>query len=325
MKNIGMNLVGTDLGFLFTNDVVSNLEKNNVQVVENNKKDEADFVKRMLKNLVSRAVDDYHCGRINNVDQLDKKYSEELEYLNKKINVDDCVIKMESGYIRVYWMGMQLCYLSLGNAKLRVNESGEGFIIWNILGRLTCWNKTGLCEKSCYNWRINQHFTKMRNLIFSKMDAFVPVMVKIFNTVNVYNKTFVRIHEDGDFYSMEYFQKWLQIADACPSVKFMAYTKDVKVLKRINEINHNGKNMVLRYSIMEDTNKKLIEKCVNESIPMFICMGTKPEKIQSNKERVVTEKLREQISPSPNYCIGDCGACKKCYDPNWMRIFTIMH
>lgn len=41
----------------------------------------------------------------------------------------------------------------------------------------------------------------------------------------------VRIHDAGDFYSVEYFNKWLRIMHENPTVQFYAYTKLVKFFK----------------------------------------------------------------------------------------------
>lgn len=37
----------------------------------------------------------------------------------------------------------------------------------------------------------------------------------------------VRIHDSGDFYSIEYLKKWLAIMQALPHVQFYAYTKSI--------------------------------------------------------------------------------------------------
>ena len=41
----------------------------------------------------------------------------------------------------------------------------------------------------------------------------------------------IRIHDAGDFYSLEYLKKWLIIASLNPTVKFYAYTKIIKLVK----------------------------------------------------------------------------------------------
>ena len=39
---------------------------------------------------------------------------------------------------------------------------------------------------------------------------------------------YIRIHDSGDFYSVKYLAKWIQIAEHNPSVIFYAYTKSIK-------------------------------------------------------------------------------------------------
>lgn len=41
----------------------------------------------------------------------------------------------------------------------------------------------------------------------------------------------VRIHDSGDFYSQEYLNKWIAIANVNPNVEFYAYTKMVSMVK----------------------------------------------------------------------------------------------
>lgn len=41
----------------------------------------------------------------------------------------------------------------------------------------------------------------------------------------------IRIHDSGDFYSLEYFGKWFQVMSRFPQVKFYAYTKMVEMFQ----------------------------------------------------------------------------------------------
>lgn len=49
----------------------------------------------------------------------------------------------------------------------------------------------------------------------------------------------VRIHDSGDFYSLEYLQKWIRIAQALPATEFYAYTKAISLLKSIGALPAN--------------------------------------------------------------------------------------
>jgi len=56
----------------------------------------------------------------------------------------------------------------------------------------------------------------------------------------------VRIHASGDFYSQEYFDRWLLLAGENPSVRFWAFTKSISFW--INRINEIPKNLELQAS-----------------------------------------------------------------------------
>jgi hypothetical protein len=43
----------------------------------------------------------------------------------------------------------------------------------------------------------------------------------------------IRIHDSGDFYSMEYIRKWLEIIHRNADVQFYAYTKQVPIFRRL--------------------------------------------------------------------------------------------
>ena len=43
---------------------------------------------------------------------------------------------------------------------------------------------------------------------------------------------FLRIHDSGDFFHLDYLKKWMRIADNNPGTHFYAYTKQVEMLKR---------------------------------------------------------------------------------------------
>ena len=42
---------------------------------------------------------------------------------------------------------------------------------------------------------------------------------------------YVRIHDSGDYYSKVYLQKWIDIANLFPEIKFYSYTNSVAMLK----------------------------------------------------------------------------------------------
>lgn len=69
----------------------------------------------------------------------------------------------------------------------------------------------------------------------------------------------LRIHDSGDFYNIEYLDKWLRIIQANPQTKFYAYTKMVSVFKRYANEGRIPDNFVVIYSY-GGTEDKLIDK-----------------------------------------------------------------
>jgi hypothetical protein len=59
--------------------------------------------------------------------------------------------------------------------------------------------------------------------------------------------TLVRIHGSGDFYSQEYFERWILLAEKNPLVQFWAFTKSIPYW--INNINNIPKNFELQASV----------------------------------------------------------------------------
>lgn len=65
-------------------------------------------------------------------------------------------------------------------------------------------------------------FNGMVNLITNSLTYY---QVKHNNSTNVLTK--VRIHESGDYYSMDYLKAWLEVCKNKPSLKFYSYSKSL--------------------------------------------------------------------------------------------------
>jgi hypothetical protein len=95
---------------------------------------------------------------------------------------------------------MQLSIAKYGNSKV-------GCAIFSIVRGLTC--KLGLkCLTYCYNNKTkrfkNCRPSRIRNLKASKSETFVQDMCDFLES---YSGSYFRIHEEGDFYSLEYIYK----------------------------------------------------------------------------------------------------------------------
>ena len=71
--------------------------------------------------------------------------------------------------------------------------------------------------------------------ILTQTDQFIPDMSKEidnkYKRLKDNNKLAIRIHDSGDFYSVEYLDKWLSIIRNFSKVTFYAYTKSIPIIK----------------------------------------------------------------------------------------------
>jgi len=86
------------------------------------------------------------------------------------------------------------------------------------------------CVKYCYAQKGNYKYPSVikglnNRYELSKTAEFVP---KMNATIILERPTHVRIHDSGDFYSIAYLNKWIQIANDNKEVIFYAYTKSIK-------------------------------------------------------------------------------------------------
>jgi len=116
--------------------------------------------------------------------------------------------------------------LSRWNSKLGVIPS------FSLPVLKTCPGKTEFCSRLCYG--LKGRFTRQRirelvqnNLEASRQPDFVERMIR--EILKAKPEAF-RLHVIGDFYSVEYVEKWLEIADRLPDVKFFGSTRSWRVL-----------------------------------------------------------------------------------------------
>ena len=128
------------------------------------------------------------------------------------------------------------------NSKLKRTSKELGLRVFNFgipayksaSGKLTCpfadkCIKFCYAKKGAYIWsNVQPVFEKRYQL--SKTNKFVAAMID-----EIVNKRpdYIRVHDSGDYYSKEYLQKWLRIANVFPEVNFYSYTNCVKMFKDI--------------------------------------------------------------------------------------------
>jgi hypothetical protein len=88
-----------------------------------------------------------------------------------------------------------------------------------------------------------------------------------------------RIHESGDFHTIEYLEKWVKIANHFKGqkIRFMAYTKSLPLLK-IAFKNHGGKeniNITFKSSVWDDTKEKFVNMTKELGLSVFTAVPKK--------------------------------------------------
>ena len=129
-----------------------------------------------------------------------------------------------------------------GNEKLQKDNGG----VYNIIGfgipadhdfqangeKLNTCPSALACRGVCYAKQgryamPNVLNARKHNLDMSLNQYFVDWVVADLSRMRKINT--VRIHDSGDFYSQEYYDKWCAIATMLPNITFYAYTKTVNI------------------------------------------------------------------------------------------------
>jgi hypothetical protein len=129
------------------------------------------------------------------------------------------------------------------NSKLRKTSKLLGVKVFNFgipayksaSGKLTCpfadeCIKFCYAQKGAYIWsNVKPAFEKRYEL--TRTTEFVG---KMSDELFKKRPDYVRIHDSGDYYSKVYLQKWIDIANLFPEIKFYSYTNSVAMLKEAN-------------------------------------------------------------------------------------------
>lgn len=128
------------------------------------------------------------------------------------------------------------------NSKLRKTSKLLGVKVFNFgipayksaRGKLTCpfadeCIKFCYAQKGAYIWsNVKPAFEKRYEL--TRTTEFVG---KMSDELFKKRPDYVRIHDSGDYYSKVYLQKWIDIANLFPEIKFYSYTNSVAMLKEV--------------------------------------------------------------------------------------------
>ena len=102
-------------------------------------------------------------------------------------------------------------------------------------------------QKGAYAWPKVKEAYNNRYLL-SRQDNFINIMNEAIQKKKV---DILRLHDSGDFYSIAYLNKWIEIAKANKDVIFYAYTKSIPFFKRSKEMDTTfllPKNLIIIFS-----------------------------------------------------------------------------
>lgn len=233
-------------------------------------------------------------------------------------------------------------HLSEGNLQSKTTNDSL-FLTWSLPSKVTCPFSTNMCRTKCFAKK-NETFATVResrkkNLEETKKETFVSDMIKHLEyhlqRPKAKDKSiFIRIHTSGDFYSLEYFEKWIEIARHFRNnekISFQAYTKSIqyvwkwivgdleeefiteqKVSDGLDEI-----DIHLVYSIWNDTDK--------EDINIATELLSVENQIMQTFTALPKEEIPEAIKQGYFLCEGDCGNCKECYTGDSEKIVIPYH
>lgn len=257
----------------------------------------------------------YHNGDKELCTQLALKEVARLEKQLSNYKITNYVITTENNRIYVKDKNnKKIVYLSLSkhNNKL-IPENNTTFLIYNGIQLFTCPGATESCKKACYAQKVRGFSNiecRVRNTVTSMFSNFYNIMNEIIKRYT-FNNTIIRVHESGDFYSIKYFKKWIQIIKENPDKQFLSYTKTAGTITQYLKEKENLKNYAYRFSLDNSSSDAITKRVIKEGICNYTMLDNSSQ--------------AQNIDPI-NLCncnIG-CASCKKCITSQ-KTIFVVKH
>ena len=95
------------------------------------------------------------------------------------------------------------------------------------------------CQFRCYAASTEACYTNVRKLRWHNFDALrsAPDMVALIEQSLPKGIKVVRLHSSGDFFSLDYFKAWYQVAVNHPEIEFFGYTKVLPYVQAVKPDN----------------------------------------------------------------------------------------
>lgn len=168
-------------------------------------------------------------------DKIDEKEDCVLTFSLNNEKLDHPYLSLPAGYTCPF---ADICKTKVLRDREKDQETGK---LTQDLGDIRCYAASeearypNAQESRWTNYDLLQQFNKQ-----GKVDLILRSL-KYFEKINGSIDLF-RIHESGDFYNIQYFDAWIEVARERPDIVFYAYTKSLPFwVKRINELPNNLK------------------------------------------------------------------------------------
>lgn len=200
-----------------------------------------------------------------------------------------------------------------------------------------CIEAPEICKEICYAYKrqsgreVIVYGSRKNNYDATQSVDFANEMIKkIKGTIKYYKnkkvKIIYRIHESGDFYHIDYLDKWVEIANNFKENKnviFMAYTKNIELLDTYlikNEMKLTDINIRFKYSIMKakKCGDKTLKNTENQKCKLAIAEKLRSEGLTYftiyDKDEDISSKFKAMNICKLDEEGHDCSICKmKCY------------
>ena len=245
------------------------------------------------------------------------------------------VKQIENG-IKEYYSDRNKKYIPTENVK---------YFIFNLPCKVTCIGKCKGCEEDCYADKAEKQYPdclpcRYRNYILTFSKDFVEHVVnyvkgKINNPRTGYfkvlhkknGKVIFRIHESGDFYNLEYLEKWIEIARQLPEIEFLWYTKSFELFEMIDlatvpENFRRGGNFSV-WEDMPEERKSLAYKLAKEwKVRVYTALWATDEEAKKHGCNESLENTKRRYS----LCrCEDCATCQICLKGKNLETIVAIH
>lgn len=148
-------------------------------------------------------------------------------------------------------------FFSKENTKMKETmekNPDKEFICFNMPAKVTC-PQAKECLRYCYASKGRYNFSNnrrsmMRHYEISKTDRFTELIDqevgwRVRQAAKKGRTLYIRVHDSGDYYSLEYARKWIAIAKANPDAVFYSYTKSVSIWHYLEDNGEKPENFRL--------------------------------------------------------------------------------